>query len=110
MGTRGASGDDVQLTPAWENELIEKGKSLDDQADKTVDAKTLGDEKETDAAGANDTEKQPSKGRVPTKTLAELHASQGDNQNAIQVYEELLAKHPTNKAYRKRLDDLKASL
>jgi len=48
-----------------------------------------------------------SKGRVPTKTLAELYTSQGDIQNAVDVYEELLKKHPTNKAYRKRIDELK---
>ena len=50
------------------------------------------------------------KSRVATKTLAELYASQGDLVNAIEVYEEMLAKHPKNEAYRVRIQALRVEL
>jgi len=105
------SDDEIQLTPAWEKELIERKSQEDAFAiEETGETETSGEVKTADAADTEETEKQEPKGRVPTKTLAELYASQGDYRNAIEVYEELLAKHPTNQAYRKRLDELKASL
>lgn len=48
--------------------------------------------------------------RIATKTLAELYASQGNWQKAIEVYQELLAKHPDNERYLSRLNDLKDKL
>lgn len=48
------------------------------------------------------------KGKIATKTLAELYASQGDWNRAVEVYEALLEKFPTNEAYKKRLEALKA--
>ena len=50
------------------------------------------------------------KTRVATKTLAELYASQGDLVNAIEVYEEMLAKHPKNEAYRMRIQSLRVEM
>lgn len=58
-----------------------------------------------------DSEPAPKKPkRIATKTLAELYASQGDWQRAIEVYEELLERHPGNESYRKRLDVLKSKI
>jgi len=48
--------------------------------------------------------------RIATKTLAELYASQGDWHRAINVYEELLGRHPDNDAYKQRLNDLRSKL
>lgn len=50
------------------------------------------------------------KGKIATKTLAELYASQGDWARSAEVYEALLEKFPTNEAYRKRLESLKAKI
>jgi tetratricopeptide (TPR) repeat protein len=50
---------------------------------------------------------KPSGERIATKTLAELYASQGDWKRAVEVYEQLLKKHPTNVAYQQRLNELK---
>jgi tetratricopeptide (TPR) repeat protein len=50
------------------------------------------------------------KGKIATKTLAELYASQGDWSRAVEVYEILLEKFPTNEAYRKRLETLRSKL
>ena len=51
-----------------------------------------------------------SKERIATKTLAELYASQGNFKSAIEVYEELLNKHPGNEAYLMRIDNLRKQL
>ena len=51
-----------------------------------------------------------SKRRIPTKTLAELFASQGDYKSAIEVYEEMLSKHPSNEFYRRRIEAFKSKL
>ena len=48
--------------------------------------------------------------RIATKTLAELYASQGDWQRAVDVYEELLKRHPNNTVYKQRFQDLKDKL
>lgn len=50
------------------------------------------------------------KGKIATKTLAELYASQGDWARAVEVYEALLEKFPTNEAYQRRLEGLKAKI
>ena len=50
---------------------------------------------------------KPTGERIATKTLAELYASQGDWKRAIEVYEQLLKKFPTNTAYQQRLGELK---
>ncbi len=54
--------------------------------------------------------KKASKGRIPTKTLAELFASQGDYKSAIEVYEEMLNKHPSNEFYCRRIEAFKSKL
>jgi hypothetical protein len=103
---------DIQLTPAWENELAPAEVRADDKAVKGKVPTAPAEVKPTTGVEKADQPKdeKQSKGRVPTKTLAELYASQGDYKNAVAVYEELLAKHPTNKVYRKRLDELKSNL
>lgn len=53
---------------------------------------------------------EPKSKRIATKTLAELYASQGDWKRAVEVYEELLERHPSNTAYQQRLNDLKNRL
>ncbi len=50
------------------------------------------------------------KGKIATKTLAELYASQGDWKRSADVYEVLLEKFPTNEAYKKRLESLKSKI
>jgi len=50
------------------------------------------------------------KPKIATKTLAELYASQGDWARAVEVYEALLEKFPTNEAYKKRLEILKSKI
>jgi len=50
------------------------------------------------------------KAKIATKTLAELYASQGDWTRAVEVYEALLEKFPTNEAYKRRLDALRSKL
>lgn len=47
---------------------------------------------------------------VPTKTLAELYASQGEWEKAVDVYDQLLVKFPDNSAYKNRLVELKRKL
>ncbi len=53
---------------------------------------------------------EPEPKRIATKTLAELYASQGNWRQAVEVYEELLSRYPTNTAYRQRLEELKGHL
>jgi hypothetical protein len=50
------------------------------------------------------------KSKIATKTLAELYASQGDWLRAVEVYEILLEKFPTNETYRARLESLRAKI
>jgi len=50
------------------------------------------------------------KPKIATKTLAELYASQGDWTRAVEVYEALLEKFPTNEAYKRRLDALRSKM
>ncbi|NQT35738.1 hypothetical protein HQ587_11150 [bacterium] len=61
-------------------------------------------------AVAEEPVKKASKGRIPTKTLAELFASQGDYKSAMEVYEEMLSKHPSNEFYRRRIEAFKSKL
>ncbi len=93
---------DEEITPSWEKEVT--AEAVDDVTSKPEEA-----ERETKPVLDEDKETE-TKGRIPTKTLAELYASQGDIREAIKVYEELLKKHPANKSYRKRIDELKAQL
>ncbi|MBM3326051.1 MAG: tetratricopeptide repeat protein [Calditrichaeota bacterium] len=59
------------------------------------------------SAEVNDAKSKP---KIATKTLAELYASQGDWARAIEVYDALLEKFPTNEAYRKRREALQVKL
>ena len=65
---------------------------------------------EAPPAMAEEPAEKKSKGRVPTKTLAELYASQGDYKSAIEGYEEMLSKHPSNEFYRNRIEAFKSKL
>ncbi|MBM3328595.1 MAG: tetratricopeptide repeat protein [Calditrichaeota bacterium] len=59
-------------------------------------------------SAAKPPEEEKQKAKIATKTLAELYASQGDWARAIEVYQALLEKFPTNEAYLRRLEQLKA--
>lgn len=45
--------------------------------------------------------------KISTATLAEIHFNQGHIQEAIDIYEEVVAKNPENEPSRKRLKELK---
>jgi len=57
--------------------------------------------------------KMTKRNRIPTKTLAELYASQEKWELAVEVYEELIIRHPesqSNKDYLQRIEDLKMKM
>ncbi len=49
----------------------------------------------------------PKKPKIATKTLGELYATQKKYDEAIEIYEKLIEKDPTNEAYIQRLAELK---
>jgi tetratricopeptide (TPR) repeat protein len=62
------------------------------------------------AAGSDSADEkppQPKKPKIATKTLGELYATQKKYDEAIEIYEKLIEKDPTNEAYIKRLAELK---
>lgn len=65
-------------------------------------------ESQTESDTAAKTEKP--KERIATKTLAELHASQGDWARAVEVYQELSESQPDNQVFQQRLKVLKMRL
>lgn len=73
----------------------------------SVAAATLEEKTESQAA-AEPAATEEEKPAQSTATLAELYASQGHLEQAIEAYRELIASEPQNQAYKDRLDQLLA--
>jgi len=97
--------DSVEPSPA--EPLPEEAPSPEAEPEEPVTTEPQAAQQEKEVSEIEETKP---KSRVATKTLAELYASQGDLVNAIEVYEEMLAKHPKNEAYRVRIQALRVEL
>ena len=47
------------------------------------------------------------KGGIATKTLAEVYLSQGDSRKALEIYQEILERDPSNTEIQEAIKDLK---
>ncbi len=77
------------------------------QIAKEVTESDVSTESETDEV--EDSSKRKSK-RIITRTRAELYASQGDYDQAVEMYEDLIMLHPDNQSYRNRLEEIKEKM
>ncbi|MFW6147416.1 MAG: tetratricopeptide repeat protein [Thermodesulfobacteriota bacterium] len=92
----------------FQSELFRKQNKLDDaiQSLKLYLAHNEGDQQAADLlADLSRPREEPS--ALPTSTLAELYYKQGELDEAIQVYEQVVADSPENETAKLRLDELK---
>ena len=72
-------------------------------------ARSESDAGESEASSTEpDDEPEPAGKKIATRTLGELYATQNKFDEAIEIYEKLIANEPGNEPYKERLEELKS--